>query len=1450
MTLASLCRAPQRLLGLPLLLVLLVGSASAQSPELPLTFEENVDYAVRGFEGADDSQIVDDPFETGNRVVRVMRSADAQTFAGTVIADNGLDSAIPFAQGATTLSVRVWTPAAGTVVRLKVEDNSDATVSVETEATSTVGMMYETLVFDFANEAAGTSEINFGSTYDQLAIFFDFGTAGEAGGTYYFDDIAFGNGASGNGDTDLVITGILDGPLQGGTPKALELYVINDIADLSVYGIDVAANGGGSDGAAGYTFPAGSASAGDFLYLATEAPQFTAFFGFAPDYADVPLFVNGDDAVELYRDGAVVDVVGDPDTDGTGQPWEYMDGWAYRMDGAGPSATFDADDFTYSGVDALDGETTNATASTPFPTASYDVDDNGGGGGMGNMLVVTTSADEDNTNGQCSLREAVRAANGDSTGGDCGNGADDGDRITFAPTVMAPIALTMGEITITDDVTIDGSGLTNRVTVDGQGNSRIFDVSADVDDVFFTSLILQNGDSRRGSSAAPDAGGAVDLKAGASATFTDVDVIGSGAGINGGGIHGAGDTDIVITTTDGGSSLISRNRAFGAEAGMGGGGVWGAGTVTITGNVTIDRNRATGAAGSGGGVFNFGGTLVIDGATISRNSANRAGGGIEDFGDDDDDTDVTLTNVTLSENAISNAAPGNGGGFHSGGGDAVITGGLVTGNVAVEGGGLWSSGTITVTGTAITRNTGTGDEAANGGGGFYSEGSTATFSEVGFEDNRATGTSGSGGNVLVNGGTFTMTGGELDEGHANRAGGGIEIAAGTATLNDVSVTMNDAGANPGNGGGLHAGGNTTVTVNGGRFTENTAIEGGALWSADVLNVNGTGIKGNTATGTQAIKGGGGLFNQAGTITLTDVIFEENTAVEGSGSGGAIFNNGGTLTMTGGEVDENRSARAGGGVEVASGTVTLNDVSVWMNDAGSNPGNGGGLHAGGNTDVTVTGVRMSENTAVEGAGLWSAGVLNVDDSAIYLNVATGDDADKGGGAFYNEGGRATITGSQIYENQASGTSGSGGGILNNAGMLTVRETSFTSNTANRAGGAVEDRGGVGSMASFVKVTMTRNSTGDNPGNGGAIHVTGAGTVRIDSSQVTRNTAAGQGGGLWNFGTASMSVTYSSVNNNTSPLGGGLYQQDGEDGLLMFRNSTAANNVASIAGGGLLSDGATVQIVNSTVSGNTAPTGAGVATRGGRVQLSNATVARNEASSTGGGLANLSPDFGDGDDSDDEDADPALLSPDNTIVGDNTAPNGANLSGPIMSRGYNLFETTDGATVTMDEAAGDDITGVDAGLQPLADNGGPTRTHAISLDSPAVNVGWTALDIDQRGAERRGTPDIGAFESDAAPTAGEDVETDFADGEMMRMTPMAPNPLTTEASLSVAVRESQTVRVMLYDVMGRQVGVLHDGPMAGATPYRLNVDARGLASGVYVVVVRGESVRGTQQITVAR
>jgi type V secretory pathway adhesin AidA len=102
---------------------------------------------------------------------------------------------------------------------------------------------------------------------------------------------------------------------------------------------------------------------------------------------------------------------------------------------------------------------------------------------------------------------------------------------------------------------------------------------------------------------------------------------------------------------------------------------------------------------------------------------------------------------------------------------------------------------------------------------------------------------------------------------------------------------------------------------------------------------------------------------------------------------------------------------------------------------------------------------------------------------------------------------TVTGGAAT---GTGLPASGGGVRN-AGVLEVDRSTVTRNSAVRAGGGIEALEGSGTTVS--RTTLSHNSTGAGPGNGGGLHLTGRGEVHVDRSTVTGNTAAAEGGGLW-------------------------------------------------------------------------------------------------------------------------------------------------------------------------------------------------------------------------------------------------------------------------------------------------------------------------------------------------
>jgi len=175
----------------------------------------------------------------------------------------------------------------------------------------------------------------------------------------------------------LAILGAFD-VLNGFQPRGMEIEVLADIPDLSIFGVGSATNGNGG-GVQEFTFPAVAATAGDKIYVigSGHLAAFNTFF--APlvitGYESGAFNINGDDGLEIFENGQIIDVFGDVNTDGTGQPWEYLDGWAYRKASSSrPSTTFNSSDWTYS-IGGLDGAT-NSASTTPYPGAALSVGEN------------------------------------------------------------------------------------------------------------------------------------------------------------------------------------------------------------------------------------------------------------------------------------------------------------------------------------------------------------------------------------------------------------------------------------------------------------------------------------------------------------------------------------------------------------------------------------------------------------------------------------------------------------------------------------------------------------------------------------------------------------------------------------------------------------------------------------------------------------------------------------------------------------------------------------------------------------------------------------------------------------------------------------------------------------------------------------------------------------------
>jgi hypothetical protein len=291
----------------------------------------------------------------------------------------------------------------------------------------------------------------------------------------------------------------------------------------------------------------------------------------------------------------------------------------------------------------------------------------------------------------------------------------------------------------------------------------------------------------------------------------------------------------------------------------------------------------------------------------------------------------------------------------------------------------------------------------------------------------------------------------------------------------------------------------------------------------------------------------------------------------------------------------------------------------------------------------------------------------------------------------------------------------GGGIRSAGDLTASHVVIRDNVFRRDGGGICNSGTLRVADSRIERNLAALS-----GEGGGIQNRPGGFTLVERTTVTLNASdTSGGGGIANLGT--MIVVDSVINENyatAEPLrgGGGLSNRGSPfvgSPMLTIINSTIADNFtdAIYGGGGLSNDGTgIVTIINSTITGNriARDDGGGISADAlSTTTLINTAVAGNEKG-------------------------------DCRLAEDSALP---------QSLGHNL--DSDGSCGLSGPG---DLSGVDPLLGELADNGGPTLTHALLAGSPAIDAGDDAEcpAADQRGAPRPsgGSCDIGAYEAGAA------------------------------------------------------------------------------------------------------
>ena len=695
------------------------------------------------------------------------------------------------------------------------------------------------------------------------------------------------------------------------------------------------------------------------------------------------------------------------------------------------------------------------------------------------------------------------------------------------------------------------------------------------------------------------------------------------------------------TSRYGGNVYVSTGT-FEMEGGTisGGNAKYGAGVYVYSGEFTMKGGEISGgnANSYGGGVYVHSGEFTMKGGTISDCTANDGGGIYNAYG--------TLT--IKSGTKISGCESGLwGGGIYNGGtGTAVINGCTIESCKAKEtssnvgGGGIFSAGTLTVTGGTIYK-----CSAGSNGGGLFLNGSQCTVAGVTISE--CTATYGGGVGLYINA-IFTMEDGTIISENTAQAGGGVYVYGSSSNGN-------------------------TFTMTGGTISENTAQRGGGVYitgtESTFTMTDGT-ITGNTAD----YYGGGGVYVTSSTFTMEDGEINNNNA-NGSGGGVYLYSNG-TFMMKGGTISDCTAKYDGGGGGIYNnGTFTIggeacipvgedgkNDVYIVSGKAitvasdltapspvatikpSSYTAGSQVLSAGdgvtiddavcGKFAVTPqndTGWRVAPN------GDGTAGVLEILD-AIYLDSSNGDDTNSGltasksvktlskaidlfdsqyakkiivcaaytllsgeRGILDRMGGGKRNLPLVRYDGSSDVSDGFFGILLEiNQGNVTITNVTFDGNkekiSANNPLLSIE--GSITTVTLGDGVTVCNNY--NNTTFGGGIYVSD-GTLTMDNCIVSDNRTISKGGGIFACNSAKVTLTNCTI-----------------------KSCETTSEGSGTGGGGIYNENATIEIEGGEISDCSAGrTGGGIYNYSGTLSVSGCSFLRCKTiANSGGGICNSS------------------------------------------------------------------------------------------------------------------------------------------------------------------------------------------------------------------------------------
>jgi predicted outer membrane repeat protein len=478
---------------------------------------------------------------------------------------------------------------------------------------------------------------------------------------------------------------------------------------------------------------------------------------------------------------------------------------------------------------------------------------------------------------------------------------------------------------------------------------------------------------------------------------------------------------------------------------------------------------------------------------------------------------------------------------------------------------------------------------------------------------------------------------------------------------------------------------------------------------------------------------------------------------------------------------------GGGINFGASFVNLH-----LSDGDVN-GSGGAIHT--TVEISLQNCVVENNHAQQhGGAIFAAFDTITAESSIFNTLFQGNTANGHGGAVAVDSPRSglIVSQSEFRGNQSIGEGGGLSARFTEGGLgLFIEQSTFADNmSTGNVGGGITARVR-SALLGIRQTTISGNKAVLGNGGGAYLDASGSTTVQLSDLTLLGNQSNEPGGGisLVRHDTSSVEMSRLDIRSNTALVGGGMDIRGASSQMVRLLDSTIAGNSANHGGGisialsgngGVLIEGSTihgnsaignggglwlipstgdVEVLNSTISGNSARSnGGGIysgAAPGSTITLRHSTIAFNMARTLltsygrGGGVYNRVL---------------SSLTLDHTIVGNNQANViDDDLHGHFHS-GYSLIEQPGNATF---QGVGHDLLGVDPDLEPLANNGGPTPTHALRSSSPAINSGdpqiVNAPAFDQRGSGfgrvQFGRIDRGAFEYDTPPTGDFDANGAF-------------------------------------------------------------------------------------------